>query len=382
MAQEAPRSQRARPVGDAPIDGLLARTEQLAKGWAIALVEQAPLHMAPGILGEAFARDGPRICDAAVRALADDGDLRRLAPGGALRGLAASIGELTGCRGPGDAAQVVDALAGVLWAALREELRAPSPDLVAGLAERLALVCSLIRDGAIEGPPDGGPEALRSQTAGVDLGESPRGAPGSSPAPVPAAVTKAAEIAEAAEVVEVAEVLEAAEVAEVLEAAEVVEVAATSEPLWLSALGDEVRGSGSGGRPLSLLLAELEDADRVFASTSSERAGLAFGDFVAALRRVLRDQDILVFEDDARAWVIARETARAGAHSLGARIAEAVGETTSLNGVPLVASVGVAVLGEDGESPDELIEAAEEARFSASARGIEVSRRVPERDRG
>jgi hypothetical protein len=349
MAQEAPRSQRARPVAGVPLDGLLAGTEQIAKGWALALVEQAPLPAAPGILTEAFTRDGPRVCDAAVRALADDGDLRRLAPGGALRGLAASIGEMTGGHGPGDAARAVDALSNVVWAALREALRAPSPDLVTGLAERLALVCSHIRDGAIEGAPDGGREAVRTQSADAGRGEPARDVPEPEPDPGPAAVTP---------------------------------VTAASQPLWLSALGDEVRGSGSGGRPLSLLLAELEDADRVLASTSPARAGLAFGNFVAALRRVLRDEDILVCEDDARAWVIARQTARAGAHLLGARIAEAVGETSSVNGAPLVACVGVAVLGEDGESPDELIEAAEEARFSASARGIEVSRRVPERDRG
>jgi hypothetical protein len=246
-------------------------------------------------------------------------------------------------------------------------------------------VCSLIRDGAIEGPRGGGLEAVRSQTADVAPGGPSRGVPAQGPGPAPAAAAAVTEAAAVAEIMAATEVTEVTEVSEVVSAAEVAgaaDGAAASEPLWLSALGDEVRGSGSGGRPLSLLLAELEDADRVLASTSPERAGMAFGDFVAALRRVLREQDILVCEDDARAWVIARETARAGAHSLGARIAEAVGETSSLNGVPLVACVGVAVLGEDGESPDELIEAAEEARFSASARGIEVSRRVPERDRG
>ena len=39
--------------------------------------------------------------------------------------------------------------------------------------------------------------------------------------------------------------------------------------------------------------------------------------------------------------------------------------------------VGIAVLGEDGDSGSDLVEAAEQARFTASARGIEVSRRVP-----
>jgi hypothetical protein len=266
-----------------------------------------------------------------------------------------SIAAMTGSASPGEAARSVDALSGVLWAALREELRAPAPDLVTDLAERLALVCSVIRDAAIEGPRDGGREAV--PTGEESAPGEPSAEPSASLDPPPAEPASApAEPASAPG-------------------------PSAATPLWQSALRDEVRDSGSGGWPLSLLLAELEDSDRVIASATPERAGMAFSDFVAALRRVLRRQDILVCEDDARAWVIARQTSRAGAHSLGARIAESVGQSAPLSGAPLVASVGVAVLGEDGESPGELIEAAEEARFSASARGIEVSRRVPDRDR-
>ena len=50
-------------------------------------------------------------------------------------------------------------------------------------------------------------------------------------------------------------------------------------------------------------------------------------------------------------------------------------------GAPLSASVGVAVLGEDGRSAEELIDAAEQARFAAAAEGVDVHRLTP-RDRG
>ncbi len=46
------------------------------------MLEQSPLEAAPGILAADLARDGPRVCDAVVRALADDADLRRIEPGG------------------------------------------------------------------------------------------------------------------------------------------------------------------------------------------------------------------------------------------------------------------------------------------------------------
>jgi GGDEF domain-containing protein len=81
-----------------------------------------------------------------------------------------------------------------------------------------------------------------------------------------------------------------------------------------------------------------------------------------------------VRETETRAWIIAPETARAAAQSLGARLGEAVGATTRWRGGPLIATVGVAVLGENGRTSAELIEAAEEARFAASASGTELAR--------
>jgi GGDEF domain-containing protein len=149
-----------------------------------------------------------------------------------------------------------------------------------------------------------------------------------------------------------------------------------SQALWIGALTDEIERSA--GTPLSLLLAELEDAERVAAVEGREEAGATFGEFAKAVRGVVRRQDILVCETDSRAWVIARETSRGGAQALGQRISDAVRARRPWRGVPLTASIGVAVLGEDGRTPDELIEAAEEARFAAEARGIGVVRSVPD----
>lgn len=103
-------------------------------------------------------------------------------------------------------------------------------------------------------------------------------------------------------------------------------------------------------------------------------ATAAFEHFAQAVRRVVRRQDILVSETDGRAWIIARETGRADAHALAARVAEAVGNGVTWRGAPLIASVGVAVLREDGRTADELIDAAEEARFAAAASGTDVAR--------
>ena len=126
MLSGPPRRRRARPVADAPIDALLSSSEDLAKGWLLALLEQAPLDDAPGILAADLSRDGPRLCEAVLRALVSDDDLRRLEPGGALAPLASRVGELAGADGPEAASRAVDALQAVIWAGLGAELRDPS----------------------------------------------------------------------------------------------------------------------------------------------------------------------------------------------------------------------------------------------------------------
>ena len=81
---------------------------------------------------------------------------------------------------------------------------------------------------------------------------------------------------------------------------------------------------------------------------------------------------MLACETDSRAWIIARDTGRAGAQALGSRIAVTVPGQESWRGAPLTVSVGLAVLGEDGHNASTLIEAAEQTRFAAEASGIGI----------
>ena len=363
-----PRRRRARPVADAPIDALLPRSEDLAKGWLLALLEQAPLDDAPAILATELTRDGPRVCDAVLRAIADDTDLRRLEPGGALVPLAARVGELGGAAAPAAVARAVDALVGVIWAAVRDELRGADADLVAELTERLALIGELVRSAALErattapqapAPPPVSPPRVSPPPPGSSVpppvSPAPPPAPGPAPMapPPPVASTRAAPPAQRA-----------------WPGLGDPPTLDPSRALWVSALEDEILRSA--GAPLSLLVAELEDAERVSAIESRTDARAVFNRFVCAVRSAVRRQDILVSESEARAWIIARDTARGDAHALGERIAVAVRSSARWQGAPLVASVGLAVSGEDGDTSGELIEAAEEARFAAAASGADV----------
>jgi GGDEF domain-containing protein len=334
MAPSVPRRRRARPVADAPIDLLVPRAPDLAKGWLLALVEDAPLHGAPALLGAGLVDEGPQLCEAVLRALADDRELRRLEADGPLRSLAARVGEMAGAGNDAAAAvRAVDALGGVLWAALRQALPADDAELVSELAERLALVCGLLRVAALER---------------LSVSASPRADPRPPVGAIPATEPPGGDLTGG-------------------HAAH----PPSTDPLWLGALEEAV--ARADGAPVSLLLVELDDAERVAATESAVAATAAFEHFAQAVRHAVRREDILVSETDGRAWIIAPDTGRSEAHALAARVAEAVGNGAAWRGAPLIASVGVAVLGEDGHTSDELIDAAEEARFAAAASGTDVA---------
>ena len=100
---------------------------------------------------------------------------------------------------------------------------------------------------------------------------------------------------------------------------------------------------------------------------------------LAGFRSVIRDaagpQRVVVGDGEARAWVIGPGADREAAAALGASVAAAVRAGPGWRGAPLVASVGVAVLGEDGDDAEALLDAAERSMLTAEAGGTEVQRR-------
>ncbi len=331
MPEGPPRRRRPRPVADAPVDALLPRAEDLAKGWLLALLEQAPLDDAAAVLTADLAREGPRLCAAAVRALASDDDLRRLEPGGALEQLAVQAGSFAGARSAESISRAVDALGAVIWSAVREEIARPDPDLVAELAERLALILELVRSAALR--RDAAELAIVASRGSPAPGVRRRSTP-PGPRDVP----------------------------------------------WKSALDAEVVRAERTGVPLSLLLVELEDADRVVAADGPPGAAATFGRFAQAVRGVARRHDILACDSDARAWLIARDTPRPGARALGDRIVSAVREAHTWRGAPLTVNLGMAVFGEDGRDGNTLIQAAEQAMFAAAASGSQTIEGIGDRE--
>jgi GGDEF domain-containing protein len=146
------------------------------------------------------------------------------------------------------------------------------------------------------------------------------------------------------------------------------------DALWIGAFQEEISNAERSGTPLSLLLVELEDGERVRAVEPPAVASATLGRFAQAVRDAVRRPDIIASESETRAWVIARETSRSGAQALAARLGEFVRAAEPWRGAPMTVSIGIGVLGEDGRDVDSLIEAAEESRFAAAASGVDVVR--------
>jgi GGDEF domain-containing protein len=309
MHQATPRRRPARPLAEAPLDALLARAPELAKGWLLAMVEELPLQEAPRIAAADLAADGPVLCEAMIRALVDDAYLRRFEEGGEDERLAGRAGKFAGAATPEAVSRAVDWLRGVIWSELRENVSDPSADQLFDLADRLALVSELVRGAALR--PWSGARSM--------------------------SVSRGSE-----------------------EAA----------PAWEERLADAVGKAKEAGSGLALLLVELEDADRLIAVSTPEQAAVVLDAFEAAIRSGAGARtEVLVAAG--RAWVIAPRLDRGAAWRLASRLAKAVSSAEPWRGAPLKASVGAAVLGDDAADAESLLAAAEEARFAAQASGLE-----------
>jgi GGDEF domain-containing protein len=300
-----------------------------------------------------------------------------------LEPLVSACGAFGGEAGPAAALRTVEALHAVLWSALRAELRDPEPDLVYDLAARLDAVCELVRTAAVsrQGREEG---ATRVAPVPAVVSVAPGGGPGGpqgaagSPVADPAWSEAPGPVLEADPGPTLADEPDLPPPTPLRPVFSATARRDRNEVLWVAALEEEVVRSRRSGAALSLLLVELEDGDRLAQSELGAEAAAAFGRFPQAVRSVLRRQDLLASEAQTRVWVIARDTARPGARALGDRIAAAVGELGPLHGAPLTVNVGLAVLGEDAHDCSSLLEAAEEAAFTAAAVGDQLAEHVPQ----
>ena len=162
---------RARAVLDPALESVLARADELAKRWTVALIGARPLDAMASVPLEDLAREAPALCAQTLRALQSDVELERLIGSGApsareAPAAARMLAVMAGARDGVAAVEAVEALRGVLWEALLDEFSAPSARLLADVSDRLAHVCACALAATIEA------SLLVAGTSGAGAGDT------------------------------------------------------------------------------------------------------------------------------------------------------------------------------------------------------------------
>ncbi|HEU4975576.1 MAG TPA: diguanylate cyclase [Baekduia sp.] len=150
------------------------------------------------------------------------------------------------------------------------------------------------------------------------------------------------------------------------------EASAQSGPPWLASIERRLERRRVDGLPFAVLVAEVDDLDRLMASQTGREVGLALETAERGLTAELAPADLVVRERLGRWWLLSPDRDAGAARDLGERVASAIAGAV-LAGAPLSVSIGVAVCPDDGEAVDDLAGRADEGMFAARAAGVPIA---------
>ena len=382
------RSPRARPVLGLPSEHLLSEAAELARRWAVALILIRPLDGVAAVPLEKLMDEAPAFCEQVIRALESDLELDRLAGRDATGAtadpaVARRLAVVCGALDELETVEAVEALRGVLWEALREELREPSARLVGDACDRLAYVCAEMLGAGLEAMPalDSGrlrneeSRQLGGETGLHEFDEPPRaGQSGTSRAD-----------AEAVIVDERAQPVAAFAPREPVRSREAPpsdprdvqpdEIAIRDErpdagpAAWIGLIGAQLERFKRDSVPFAVLLVELVDIERIRGAGHAEEVTRMADQMERALTGALGAwTGSLTRERLGRCWLVAPETDIVGAELLAERLARAVATRSSHRGAPLEVAIGTAVCPEHGREASALAAHADVGAYAARSR--------------
>ncbi len=407
-------------VADLPIDALVARSDELSRGWAIALIGGGSIDRLADIpLGE-LSREAPALCTQTLRALRSDVELDRLTGGGASNGRersaqALGLPSMTGASDAEATVDAVEALRGVLWEALLDELHAPSPRMVADLADRLGYVCSralaaavatvaapLEREavsaqvdrGARQAAADTGsapsdavivderddlrcsvsrepregeaeseapPRSLASEERPLSWDESPPVSPVSriQPAPTTEHADKRPLSWDESPPVRPSGEREEIEIRDIR--------AAEGPAAWIGSIGQQLARFQDDGQPFAVLLVELLEIESLRRDEPLEELERLSQRVQDALADELRaaGSGSLTCESPGRYWLLALDTDTSRAARLAERLTRAVASSVRHRQTPLAVVLGAAVCPDDGQQAPMLAAHADVGLYAA-----------------
>jgi GGDEF domain-containing protein len=398
-AHELPR---ARPVADLPLDVLIERADELARRWALALIGTRPLASLGEIPFVALAHDAPALLTQALRAMQSDTELDRLIGAGdgerghgnaVARGLAATAG----AHDSGAAIEAVEAMRGVLWEAMLDELRRPAARHVGDIADRLGYVCARTLAVTISGTDKWTPSDSVAPSAPVTVTERARPAISEDrpPAAVPARRRRAHAVIVDERAGEGGSVsprrsdgradedgthrpsagrpLSWDESPPIPPAGPAPEIEIRDErgeegpAAWIRSIGRQLARFAEDERPFAVLLVELRQIDEIRRAQPPSEVTRLSGQTEDALAREVqaRTAGSLTRESAGRYWLLAPDTGRSGAEVLAARVRQAVAAAVSYGDAPLGVVIGAAVCPEDGRDAPALAAHADVELYSA-----------------
>jgi hypothetical protein len=155
------RSPRPRALAEIALDTSQQRGEQLARRWALAMIAARPFAEVGELPLADVVDQAPMLCVQMVLAVQSDTELDRLSGEGSAEGsrardsVAPGLAAMVGAPNARAAVAAVEALRGVLWEALLEDV-APvygeraGARLIADMADRLSFVCARLLGSAVE----------------------------------------------------------------------------------------------------------------------------------------------------------------------------------------------------------------------------------------
>jgi len=383
---------RARAVADLPVDRLLARSGELARGWATALILTRPVERIAEIPLEEIARDGPSLCEQALRSLQGDAELDRLLDADGRSGGPSPARRLGALAGAGDAPSIVrgaEALRGILWEAVAGELHEPSARQLADACDRLAYVCSAVSAVAIA---EIGPEAESPEHATEPIVVGGGGGVAAS------AVVAAGDRGGAVIVDEGAGALEHQRQGSVasprVEEAEIEirdQRPGEGPGAWIGSITRELERFRRDGVAFAVVLVEIAGLARRSERLTAEIERALRAEIERALRAEVgaqrppgrgthdpggdsaagaadsQDGGSLTREHPGRYWLLAPRTDRPGAQELAERLARALARMRSEEGRPLEVAVGTAICPGDGNVAATLAAHADVGVYAARA---------------
>jgi hypothetical protein len=354
-------------VADLPGEALLARGPELARRWAIALIAARPLAEVGEMSLQALARDAPSLCAHMIRAVQSDGELDRLLGRGAETGRDTSapvrrLAAIAGAHGPAAVVDAVEALRGVLWEALCEQLGPPVTDrpsarVLPDTCDRLAHVCAAALAVAIDAmsvaatsleQADAAPDAPRQPSRAFAASFGPVGA-GAGAVIVDELTSEAAQPSPAA--IEIRD-----------------QRREEGPAAWIRSIGAQLERFERDEQPFAVLLVELAEIERLRREALPEELSQLAEQVEQALTATLGElSGSLTRERPGRCWVLAPRTDTAGTALLVHHITRAVAAGASYRAQPVAVAVGTAVCPRDGREASALAAHADVGLYAAHA---------------